>query len=51
MAFSPDGDKFASCGEDRHIRIFDVETCNHLRVLEGHLKEVLPIIIQLICGL
>ena len=36
IAFSPDGQKFASGSEDQTIRIWDIKTSKFLSTLEGH---------------
>jgi mono/diheme cytochrome c family protein len=41
IAFSPDGRLAASGGEDRTVRVWDVETGKAIAVLEGHTDEVL----------
>jgi WD40 repeat protein len=43
LAFSPDGKLLASCGADRFMKVFDVESTNHVRTFEGHTHHVLSV--------
>lgn len=40
LAFAPDGKSFASCGEDRTVRLWDVATGKEKQRFEGHADEV-----------
>src|SRR5262249_37320020 len=43
VAFSPDGRRAASCGYDRTIRLWDVETGRELRRFIGHTDGVIGV--------
>ena len=40
IAFSPRGDTIASCSSDETVRLWDVQTGKHLRVMIGHTDSV-----------
>ena len=40
IAFSPKGDTIASCSDDETVRLWDVNTGKHLRVMLGHTDDV-----------
>lgn len=40
IAFSPKGDTIASCSDDETVRLWDVNTGKHLRVMIGHTDDV-----------
>lgn len=40
LSFSPTDNKFASCSDDRTVRIFDFVTCVEESVLQGHGSDV-----------
>lgn len=40
LSWSPDDSRLLSCGHDRSIRLWNVETGECLRVFEGHSKEI-----------
>lgn len=41
VAFSPDGQQIASCGADRFMKVFDLESGDLVRNYEGHTHHVL----------
>ena len=43
IAFSPNGKQLASCGADRFMKVFDVESGEHQRTFEGHTHHVLSV--------
>jgi WD40 repeat protein len=43
LAFSPDGKLLASCGADRFMKVFDVQSGNLVRTFEGHTHHVLAV--------
>ena len=43
LEFSPDDKMIASCGADRFMKIFDVETGTFVRAFEGHTHHVLGV--------
>ena len=43
LAFSPDGALLASCGEDSTVRLWDLKTGKHARILIGHNDRVLNV--------
>ena len=40
MAFSPNGNILASCGEDQTVRLWDIDTGQCLKTLQGHTNWV-----------
>ncbi len=40
LSFSPTDSKFASCSDDRTVRIFDFVTCKEESILQGHGSDV-----------
>lgn len=43
VAFSPDGSRMATCGADKYVKIFDTESGELIRALEGHTDYVLQV--------
>lgn len=43
VEFSPDGKHLASCGADRFMKVFEVETAKFVRSFEGHTHHVLDV--------
>lgn len=41
LAFSPDGKQIASCGADRFMKVFDIESGELVKTFEGHTHHVL----------
>jgi len=41
LAFSPDGKQIASCGADRFMKVFDIDSGKLVRTFEGHTHHVL----------
>lgn len=44
IAFSPDGRRLASCGNDRRIIVWDAQSGEPLRTLTGHRDEILQVV-------
>ncbi len=43
MAFSPDGQRLASAGHDRTVKVWDAGTGQEIRTLTGHAGGVLSV--------
>tara|TARA_B100001758_G_C17788212_1_gene293388 strand:+ start:126 stop:437 length:312 start_codon:yes stop_codon:yes gene_type:complete len=43
LAFSPDGSRIASGGEDTTVRVWDAATGESVATLEGHSQEVISV--------
>ena len=43
LAYSPDGRRIASCGADRFMKIFELESGKLVRTFEGHTHHVLSV--------
>jgi WD40 repeat protein len=40
VAVSPDGQRFAICGDEGHVVVWDTSTGTHVRAFQGHTDAV-----------